>query len=279
MGKTKTAFVADTPTEAKSSEEEYRAKKERQAAAAAKAKSGQEKPEKVHIAGLKGGQRIKMVEVEAPQVEPEEITEKKEEKKVKKERIRGKKYQEAKKKIKLGETYSVTDAIKMVKDTSYSAFDGTFEAHLVVKKTGLTANVTLPYSFGKAKKVEVASDETIKRLTTGKIDFDVLLATAEMMPKLVPFARLLGPRGLMPNPKNGTLIKDAKNAKDFSTDILTLKTEREAPLIHLSFGKVSQKDEELKENLEVVLKALGGSKQVVKGYIKSTMSPSVRISI
>lgn len=278
MGKTKTAFVADAPIETKSSEEEYRAKKERQAALA-KAKAGGEKAEKVHIAGLKGGQRIKMVEVEAPTPEPEETVEKKEEKKVKKERIRGKKYQEAKKKIKLGEAYSLDEAIKLVKETSYSSFDGTFEAHFTVKKVGLSTSVTLPHTFGKAKKVEVATDETIKKLTTGKVDFDVLLATADMMPKLVPFAKLLGPRGLMPNPKNGTLIKDAKNAKDFATDTISLKTEREAPLIHISFGKVSQKDAELKENLEIILKALGGTKQIVKGYIKSTMSPAVRITV
>jgi len=279
MGKTKTALISDTPIAAKTSEEEYRAKKERQAAAA-KAKAVGEKPEKVHIAGLKGGQRIKMVEVETP-AEPAvvEAEEKKEGKKQKIERVRGKKYQEAKKKIKIGEDYSLTDAIKLVKDTSFSAFDGTFEAHLIVKKVGLSANLTLPHSFGKSKKVELATDETVKALGAGKIGFDVLLATSDMMPKLVPFAKLLGPRGLMPNPKNGTLIKDVKQAKDFSTDALIIKTEREAPLIHVSFGKVSQKDNELKENLETLLKALGGSKQIVKGYIKSTMSPAVRITV
>lgn len=279
MGKTKTAFVAETPTETKSSKEEYLAKREKQAALA-KAKASSEKPEKVHIAGLKGGQRIKMVEVEESQETTKEETEtKKAEKKPKVERVRGKKYQEAKKKIRLGEAYSLEDAIKLVKETSYSSFDGTFEAHLLVKKVGISASVTLPYSFGKAKKIEVASEETIKRLTEGKIDFDVLLATSDMMPKLVPFARLLGPKGLMPNPKNGTLIKDAKAAKNFSGDTLVLKTEREAPLVHLSFGKVSQKDIELKENLETIIKALGGSKQIIKGYIKSTMSPAVRITV
>lgn len=270
--------MAEAPKEEKSSVEEYRAKKERQAASAKATASG-EKPEKVHIAGLKGGQRIKMVEVEEATPVTEETAEKKETKRVVVEKVRGKNYKEAKKKIKAGEAYPLTEAIKLVKETSYSKFDGTFEAHLVVKKTGLSANVSLPHSFGKAKKVEVATEETIKALAAGKIGFDVLLSTPEMMPKLVPFAKLLGPRGLMPNPKNGTLIKDVKNAKDFSSDNLILKTEREAPLIHLSFGKVSQKDSELKENLEMVLKALGGQKQIIKGYIKSTMSPAVRIAV
>ena len=282
MGKTKTAFVAETPSEEKSSEEKYKEKKLKQAAK--EAASG--KKEKVHIAGLKGGQRIKMVEAEvvapveqeAPaSVEPGSTTAR--QGKPVKEKVRGKKYQEAKRRIKPGETYALSDAISLVKEASYSKFDGTFEAHLTVKKAGISANVALPYSFGREKKIEIASDATIKKLTSGKIEFDVLLATPEMMPKLVPFARLLGPKGLMPNPKNGTLISDIKRAKDFSTATLTLKTEREAPLVHTTFGKVSQKDTELKENLEVILKALGGSKQVLKGYIKSTMSPAVRISI
>lgn len=280
MGKTKTAFVAETPAEGKTSQEKYKEKKARQAAKEAAAG----KKEKVHIAGLKGGQRIKMVEAEPLPQEPEggrveerEKTEGPQAKRV--ERIRGKKYQEAKKKIKLGETYSLSDAIKLVKETTYSAFDGTFEAHLTLKKAGISANVSLPYPFGKEKKVEVASDETIKRLAGGKIDFDVLLATAEMMPKLVPFAKILGPKGLMPNPKNGTLIKTAKDAEKFNAAEVTVKTEREAPLVHTTFGKVSQTDSELKENLEAILKALGDSKQVVKGYIKSTMSPAVRIAI
>ncbi len=107
----------------------------------------------------------------------------------------------------------------------------------------------------------------------------MLLATADMMPKLVPFAKVLGPKGLMPNPKNGTLVKSAKDAEKFGGNSISLKTEREAPLMHTSFGKVSQKDSELKENLEAILKALGGSKQIIKGYIKSTMSPAVKISV
>lgn len=287
MGKTKTAFVSDLSGERKSSEEEYRLKKERQAVAAKDKQGG--KPEKVHIAGLKGGQRIKMVEAEVtPAAEDIKITSdedtgssdgRKKTKKPVQEKIRGKKYQEAKKKIKPGETYSISEAIKLVKETSYSKFDGTFEAHFTVKKTGISANVTLPHAGGRAKKIEVADDETIKKLASGKIDFDILLSTSEMMPKLVPFAKVLGPKGLMPNPKNGTLIKSAADAKKFGGNTLNLKTEREAPLVHTAFGKVSQKDTELNENLQAIVKALGGSKQIVKGFIKSTMSPAVRIAI
>ncbi|KKU25035.1 MAG: hypothetical protein UX34_C0004G0001, partial [Candidatus Woesebacteria bacterium GW2011_GWF1_46_13] len=132
---------------------------------------------------------------------------------------------------------------------------------------------------GKEKKIEIASDETIKKLEAGKIDFDILLATAEMMPKLIPFAKVLGPKGLMPNPKAGTLLTDIKKAKSFSAATLNLKTEKEAPLIHTVVGNVSQNDQELIENAEAILNALGGAKQIVKGYLKATMGPSVRLAI
>ncbi len=98
------------------------------------------------------------------------------------------------------------------------------------------------------------------------------------MPKLVKFAKMLGPKGLMPNPKNGTLIKTAAEAKKFSGNSKTIKTEKEAPLIHTSFGKLSQKDKELIENANAILTSIN-AKQIVRAYVKSTMSPSLKISI
>jgi large subunit ribosomal protein L1 len=276
MGKTKTAFVSDIGSEeAKSSEQAYREKKEKQ-----KAKEAG-KPEKVHIAGLKGGQRIKTIEAEPLEVETGTETEKETEeeaKKPKKIKVRGKKYKDAKAKVAVGLTYPVEKAIKLVKETSYSKFPGSVELHLVVKKVGTSANLTLPHSAGKEKKIEVASDETVKKLKEGKIDFDVLLATADMMPKLVAFARLLGPKGLMPNPKNGTIIKTEKDTTKFSGNSVSLRTEKDAPLIHTVVGKITQDDKELAENADAILTALGGSKQIVKAYLKATMGPSVKIS-
>ncbi len=268
MGKMKTSFVGEDENKNEKKHEE--------------ARKGES--EKVHIAGLKGGQRVKIVEAapteEAPVIE-EGVNEgaKKTEKKKIVEKVRGKKYLEAKAKFDREKYYGTKEAAKLVKDSSYSKFDGTMELHIVVKKTGITAQVTLPFQAGRTKKVEVADEDTIKKLKEGKIDFDILVATVEVMPKLVPFARLLGPKGLMPNPKNGTLVADLKKAKSFSTGAVTLKTEKEAPLIHTVIGKNSQKDEEIIENAEAVLKALGGSKQIVKAYMKSTMSPSIHLKL
>ena len=283
MGKTKTAFVTGTEEAKVTGAEKYKERQKKKAVLVESLPS-KDKKEKVHIAGLKGGQRIKIVEAEIPsevseEVKPESenvlpVTEKKG-----KPKVRGKKYQNAKAKIDRNKLYPVPDAIKLIKETSYSSFDGTVELHLIVKRVGLTSNVMLPHPFGKTKKIEIASDETIEKLKAGRIDFDVLLATPEMMPKLVPFARLLGPKGLMPNPKNKTLITNPSDKSEAlkSADSMFLKTEKESPVIHTVVGKVSFEDKNLQENVEAILSAIG-VKQIEKVYIKSSMSPSVKVN-
>ncbi len=264
MGKMKTAIVGESKNQEKHD------------------KAHKADAEKVHIAGLKGGERVKIVEAapteESPIVEEGEIG-KVSQKTKKIERVRGKKYVEAKSKLDHEKFHKISEAVKLVKETSYSKFDGTMELHIVVKKIGTSVQVTLPHQAGKSKKVEVANDDTIAKLKTGKIDFDILVASPDMMPKLVPFARLLGPKGLMPNPKNGTLVNDPKKLKSFSAATVTLKTEREAPLIHTVVGKVSQKDEEIIENIESIIRALGGDKGIVRAFLKATMSPVAKISL
>lgn len=267
MGKTKTAFVGGPEKEGKSSLDKLKEKREKQA------------KEKVHISGLKGGQRIKIIEPAPTEEAPIMETKAEGPERAKRvERVRGKKYLQSKSKIDKSKTYSFAEALKLVKNSSYSKFDGTMEVHFVVRKTGLNIQATLPYSSGKTKKIEVAGEKTLTKLAGGKIDFDVLVATPEMMPKLVPFARLLGPRGLMPNPKNGTLVADIKKAKSFSANSTTVKTEKDYPLIHTTIGKVSQDDKELTANFQAIVKAIG-DKQIVKAYLKATMSPSVKVKI
>lgn len=271
MGKTKTAFVESPKDETKkSSLDELKEKRERQTAAT-KAKKAKE----IHISGLKGGQRIKIIEAEPIVEEPhaaEALRGHRE------PRVRSKKYNEAKIKVDRNKSYSAKEAISLVKETSYSKFDGSVELHIVIKKTGLSIQVSLPYSGGRQKKVEIASDETLKKIQGNKIDFDILVATPEMMPKLVPFARILGPKGLMPNPKNGTLVPDIKKAKTVGGNTVTVKTEKEAPLIHTVIGKVSQNEKELEENLAAIIKAVS-EKQIEKAYLKATMGPGIKLQI
>lgn len=267
MGKTKTAIISGEP-EPKTPKDKGKRKEKQQ-------KSLKEK-KGVRVPGLKGGERVVAVEAEP-------IIEKEEERKTaikteRKDKVRSKKYIEAQAKVNKTKLYSLTKAIKLVKETSYSAFDGTVELHVVVKKIGVSANIILPHSAGKEKKIEVAKESTVKKLEKGKVDFDILLATADMMPKLVPFAKILGPRGLMPNPKTGTLIKDIKEAKKFSANKISLKTEKKAPLIHTPVGKVSSKQKDLSENIEVVLKGIG-KRQIVKAYLAPTMGPSIKIQV
>lgn len=174
--------------------------------------------------------------------------------------------------------YSLPDAIRLVKETSFTKFDGTVEFHATVRKLGFSVQIALPHGTGREKKVELVTDATIKKLETGKIDFDVLIATPETMPKLVKFAKLLGPRGLMPNPKNGTLVKDEKDVKNFAVNTLTVKTEKGAPVVHLAIGKVSMEDEKLMENAKALLKAFG-ERQLIRAFLSSSMGPSVRLNL
>ena len=236
---------------------------------------------KVHVAGLKGGQRVKMVETEvAPEAETtnSSVSNVSKNRKIV-ERVRGKKYLKAKGGFDHEKFFSIKEAVKLAKETSYSKFDGTMELHLILKKSGISAQVNLPFQAGKTKKVEIANEETLEKLKKGVVDYDVLVATQAFMPRLVPFARVLGPKGLMPNPKNGTLVADEKKAKSYSAAAVLIKTEKEAPLVHTVIGKVSQKDEEVVANAEAILKALGGAKQIVKAFVKSSMSPSVKLQL
>jgi len=281
MGKTKTAFISETDEgaakEKKSSKQLYEEKRLKQSAEGKKSSQEDKKKDQVGKMGMKGGERIATVDA-GPIITDEELTPSEETKKAKGPKIRGKKYKKAESLVDKEKAYQLADAIKLVKETSISKFDGTVEMHLVVKKVGTSTQIELPHSTGKVKRVEIADEKTIQKLKSGKVDFDVLLSTAEMMPNLVPFAKVLGPKGMMPNPKNGTLIKDKKEAKKFGGNSITLKTEKKVPVIHASVGKVSQKQTELKDNVTAVIEGVG-SKQIIKAVLTSTMGPGIKLQV
>ena len=133
--------------------------------------------------------------------------------------------------------------------------------------------------FEEIDGANVSLQETIKKLESGKIDFDILLATPEMMPKLVVFARILGPKGLMPNPKAGTVsMKPEEVVKKFEKGMLRWKTEAKFPLIHQMIGKISFEEKNLIANAEKFLAAVGMS-HIQNAFIKTTMSPSVKLEL
>jgi large subunit ribosomal protein L1 len=198
---------------------------------------------------------------------------------VKKVRVRGKKYQAAKKKIDVNKFYALTDAIKLVKETSFSKFEGKVEAHVTVLEEGNLGEITFPHFETATKRIVVLNDAILAEIKEGKINFDVLIATPITMPKLLPFARTLGPKGLMPNPKSGTLTDKPEEAvKKLSVAKTSLKTEKKAPVAHIIVGKISQPAAELEANLAELIKVIKAPK-IKKLALCATMGPSVKVEI
>lgn len=149
---------------------------------------------------------------------------------------------------------------------------------MVVKKIGLKGEVEFPYPTGKQQKIRIADEALLKEIEKGKIDFTLLIATPQMMPKLAKYAKILGPRGLMPNPKAGTITDQPEELAKKLTGKITWKTEPKAPLIHLTIGKVSQPDSQLEENFKALVAAIG-QKNIKKATLAPTMGPGVKIKI
>lgn len=215
----------------------------------------------------------------AAEITPEVIIQTEEKKPVKKARIRSKAYLAAKKQVDVNKNYSLDDALKLLHSISISKINDTVELHINVKEPGLSRELTLPHPTGKTKTIAVANDETLAQIESGKTNFDVLLASPAQMAKLVKFAKVLGPRGLMPNPKNGTVVADpeAKAKIMASSNVVTLKTEKDTPVIHTIVGKLSMNDELLTKNIGAILTALSG--KTTKVVLKSTMSPAIKIQV
>ena len=221
----------------------------------------------------------------------------------------GKKYVEASKKIEKNKLYSLDEAIDLVKETSTTKFDSTvevaFKLNLDTKKSDqqLRGSLVLPNGTGKTKKVlvlakgEAASaaksagadyvgdtDMIDKISKENWFDFDIIIATPEMMPQLGKIGKLLGPKGLMPNPKTGTVTTTPDKAvEDVKKGMVEYRADSYGN-VHSIIGKVSFKADALKENLSFIYNTLVKAKpSTVKGtYIENisvstTMGPGIKI--
>jgi len=224
---------------------------------------------------------------------------------------KGKKYVEAASKIEKGASYTKEEAIKLVKETSITKFDASVEIsmrlNLDTKKADqqLRGAIVLPNGTGKTKKVlvlakgpkateakEAGADfvgdvDMIEKIQKENwFEFDTMIATPDMMPALGKIGKILGPKGLMPNPKTGTVTLDVKKAvEDVKKGRVEYRTDSYGN-VHALIGKVSFSDEALLENLNAFVSVIVKSKpSVVKGtYIKnvtltSTMGPGVKVDL
>ena len=192
---------------------------------------------------------------------------------------RSKKYISVRSKVDKTKNYPLEKALELLKKISYTKFDSSISADITLKDSKLNSEITFPYSTGKTKKIALASAELISQIDSGNIDFDILISTPEFMPQLAKHARTLGPKGLMPNPKNGTVTDDPeKKMKELKGGKTQLKTEKKAPLIHQVIGKTSQNPDEIKANALALIEGIGGRK-MLKFVLSSTMSPGIKVDL
>ncbi len=219
----------------------------------------------------------------------------------------GKKYNEAAKKIDKDLAYEVPAACALVKEAHFAKFDETVEVHVRVnlkKSQTVRDTVVLPHQFRGEKKILVfckpekekealeagaayaGSDELIERVKGGWLDFDVAVATPDMMKDVGKLGMVLGRKGLMPNPKTGTVTHDLKAAvaelKKGRTEFRTDKSN----IIHLAIGKVSMDADKIAENVNTLLAEVARKRPadakgdfVASVYLSSTMGPGVRVAL
>ncbi len=225
--------------------------------------------------------------------------------------MHGKKYQEAKKLINSKKVYSLDEAIALVKETSKEKFDAGVEVHLklgIDPKKGeqqVRGTLVLPHSIGKTKKIAafvesaqekeakeagadiVGGEELIKEIKSSeKINFDIAVATPSMMPRLAQIAKILGPKGLMPNPKNDTVGPNIKKMiEELKKGKITFKND-DTGNVHQLIGRVSFDKQKLIDNFNAFIEAVRRAKpSAAKGvYIRnavlcSTMGPGIKINL
>ncbi|MFH0905144.1 MAG: 50S ribosomal protein L1 [bacterium] len=214
------------------------------------------------------------------------------------------------KKVEPGKAYPAQEAIALVKETSPVKFDATVELHMQMgvdpKKAdqNVRGTVNLPAGTGRAVKILVIADEAdakkakeagadfvgledmIKKIEDGWLDFDVAIATPAAMPKVGKLGQTLGTKGLMPNPKSGTVTADvAKAVQEFKKGKVEFRLDKDS-IIHLGFGKVSFSAEDLLANFRAIISAIQSAKPasakgtyIQKLTIASTMGPGVKVDL
>lgn len=206
--------------------------------------------------------------------------------------------------------YSPQESISLIKETATATFIESVEAHITLNinprysDQQLRSTLILPKGTGKTKKIAllvqetkilpqyseladiVGSDDLLNLITKDKFDFDILISTPEMMPKLAKLGRVLGPKGLMPSPKAGTVTTDIMTTlNEFKQGKLEYRADRTG-IVHLTFGKTNFTETDLLENLISVYQSIEKNKPTgVKGkyfknfHICNTMGPSIRLDI
>ena len=246
----------------------------------------------------------------APQSEEAEANVKKGPKPVTRPRLerRGKKYRDVAKKFDKETQYSLEDALKLATETSPVKFDASVEIHVRLgvdprqADQNIRSTVVLPHGTGKNIKVavfapesehaaakkagaDIVGDETfLKQLDKEELNFDILVATPQYMPKLGKYARLLGPRGLMPNPKAGTVATDVATAvKEAKAGKVEYRVDKQS-IVHLSVGKVSFGADKLIANAQAFMNSINSQKpSSIKGIyirtisISTTMGPGIKV--
>lgn len=275
MGKIRVKTFGDEELEQQEAQE-ARLKKEAKIAAAKGAAKVVEEPKEEETEEVKTLVEAIRAETEVAEEAPKEVKHKenKEEK-----AFHSKKYQTLSDQFDKTKVYSLKEALETLVKLQRKSFDETVELHLNTATTGISGQITLPHGTGKVTRVAIATDELIAEVEKGIINFDVLVAEPEMMVKLAKVAKVLGPRGLMPNPKNGTITpKPEEIAKKYAGGQINFKTEAKAPIIHLTVGKISFGPEKLTENIEALVVAIKKA-NIVNATLKSTMSPGLKIKI